>query len=77
MGALRQLHGSELARVIERLRNPVLGGKVEAARDFGVDVTLPIEQIKLSPAERVRRMHELAQTVEAVRGAAGKSKHEL
>ena len=77
MGALLQLHGSELARVIERLRNPIPGGKVEAARDFGVDVTLLIEQIKLSPAERARRMHALAQTVESVRGAAGKSKHEL
>jgi len=30
---------------------------VEAASEFGVDVTLLIEQLKLSPAERARRMH--------------------
>ena len=76
MSTLRQLHGSELARALERLRNPVPGGKVEAASEFGVDVTLLIEQIKLSPAERVRRMHALAQSVESVRGTARKAKHE-
>ena len=62
MDALRQLTASELARVIERLRHPKPGGKVEAAKEFGVDVTLLIEQIKLSPAEHARRMHALAQT---------------
>ena len=50
---------------------------MEAASEFGVDVTLLIEQIKLSPAERARHMHALAQTVESVRGAARKLKHEL
>ena len=48
-----------------------------AAREFGIDVTLMIEQIKLSTAERARRMHALAQTAESVRGTARKSKHEL
>jgi len=44
--------GSELVREIERLQYPTPGGKVEAAKQFGIDVTLLIEQIKLSPAER-------------------------
>jgi hypothetical protein len=35
-----------------------------------VDLTLLIEQLRLTPAERVRRMHELAQVAESVRGAA-------
>ena len=69
---LRQLAGSDLERAIERLRNPIPGGKVEAAREFGVDLTLLIEQIKLSPAERAQRMHALAQVAESVRGAARK-----
>ncbi len=70
MGALRELTGPSLARAIARLQNPTPGGKVEAAKNFGVDVTLLIEQIKLSPAERARRMHALAQAAESVRGAA-------
>lgn len=47
---------------------------MEAARNFGVDLTLLVEQIQLSPAERARRMHALAQTAEAMRGAANKSR---
>ena len=74
MGALRQLTDSEIARVVNRLLDPIPGGKVEAARDFGIDVTLLVEQIKLSPSERARRMHALAQTAEAVRGAAAANK---
>lgn len=61
---------TRLARTLERLRNPIPGGKVEAAKKFGVDVTLLIEQLKLSPAERAERMHELAQAAESVRGVA-------
>ena len=72
MDELRQLTGSGLARAIERLLHPAPGGKIEAAKEFGVDVTLLIEQIKLSPAERTRRMHALAQSAESVRGAARK-----
>ena len=68
------LTGSELARAIERLRNPIHGGKIEAAQKSGIDVTLLVEHIKLSPAERARRMSSLAQSAESVRGAAGKSR---
>ena len=77
MDALRPFTGEALDRVINRLRNPKPGGKVEAACRFGVDVTLLIEQIKLSPAERAQRMHSLAVAAESVRGAAAKTKHEL
>ena len=72
MDVLLPLTGPALARAIARLQDPKPGGKVEAARDFGVDLTLLIEQIKLSPGERALRMHSLAQAAEAVRGAAGK-----
>jgi hypothetical protein len=70
---LRQLTGARLARAIDRLQNPSVGGKIDAAKRFGVDVTLLIEQIQLSPAERARRMHELAQMAESVRGAIRRS----
>lgn len=73
MPDLLQLTGPDLARAVDRLQNPIPGGKVEAARNFGVDLTLLVEQIQLSPAERARRMHALAQTAEAMRGAARKS----
>ena len=71
---LRQLTPSQLARAIDRLRNPTPGGKIEAAKAFGIDLSLLIEQIKLSPAERTRRMHELARSVESIRLADSQSK---
>lgn len=66
-----------MARILERLRNPKPGGKLEAAKQFGVDISLLMEQVRLSPADRARRMHDLAQAAESVRGAAAKTKHEL
>ena len=71
---LRKLTGSELARAIECLRNPIHGGNIEAAKKFGIDVTLLIEQIKLSPAERACGKHSLVRSAESVRGTARKSK---
>ena len=70
MRELRALTAGQLARAEERLRNPRAGSRIEAAQRFGVDLTLLIGQLRLSPSERVRRMHETAQTAEQARGAA-------
>ena len=43
---------------IDRLRHPKPGSRIEAARDFGVDLNLLIANLRLTPAERVSRMHE-------------------
>jgi hypothetical protein len=60
----------EFARVEARLRNPAPGSRIEAAKRHGIDLTLLIEQLRLTPSERVRRMHLTAQTAERARGAA-------
>ena len=74
MRELRALTAGQLARAEERLRNPRPGSRIEAAQRFGVDLTLLIEQLRLSPAERARRMEEFAQAAEQARGEArGKS----
>ena len=59
-----------LARAEDRLRDPRPGSRIEAAQKFGIDLTLLIEKLRLSPEERVRRMHDAANTAEQVRGAA-------
>jgi hypothetical protein len=59
------------------LQRPKPGGKVNQAAQFGVDVSLLIEQLKLSPSERAQQMHSLAQAAESVRGVAAKTKHGL
>jgi hypothetical protein len=60
----------ELARAEERLRNPAPGSRIDAAQKFGIDLTLLIGQLRLTPAERADRMLEVCRIAESVRGAA-------
>ena len=59
-----------LACAEDRLRRPRLVSRIEAAQKFGIDLTLLIEKLRLSPEERVRRKHDAASAAEQVRGAA-------
>jgi hypothetical protein len=54
----------------ERLRNPLPGSRVEAARDFGIDLTLLIERLRKSPEERVRDLQSAINGLEKIRGKA-------
>ena len=60
----------QFARAERKLRHPAPGSRIEAARKFGIDLTLLIEQLRLTPAERVRKMHEACQLAEQLRGVA-------
>jgi hypothetical protein len=62
----------QLARAEERLRNPASGSRIEAARDYGIDLTLLISQLRLTPAERARKLEDAATALEQIRGAARK-----
>jgi hypothetical protein len=70
MNELRALTPKELALAEARLRNPAPGSRIAAARDFGIDLTLIVQQLRLSPTERARQMEEYAHVVETIRGAA-------
>jgi hypothetical protein len=59
-----------LEYTIERLRHPALGSRIEAARDFGIDLNLLIANLRLTPAERVSRMHAACVAAEQIRGIA-------
>jgi len=39
----------------EQLLDPSPGSRVAAARDFGIDLTLLVENLRLTPAERVKK----------------------
>jgi hypothetical protein len=53
MKELRKLSPEEFARAAERLRNPPPGSKIEAAKKYGIDLTLLIENLRL-PSESGR-----------------------
>jgi RecB family endonuclease NucS len=70
MKELLPLTPEQLARAEERLRHPPPGSRIEAAHRFGVDLTLVIESLRRSPAERVRVMLEAGEVARQVQGAA-------
>jgi hypothetical protein len=57
-------------QVEEKLLHPRPGSCVEAARAYGIDLTLLIERLRLTPEERVRDLQRAIQGLEAVRGKA-------
>lgn len=54
----------------DRLRNPKPGGAIAAARDFGIDLTLLMERLQLTPEQRVRDLQKAMENMEKLRGAA-------
>ena len=72
MRPLRALTPEELARAEERLRHPAPGSRIEAAKDHGIDLTLLISQLRLTPAERGRQLEDAATALEQIRGIARK-----
>ncbi len=59
-----------MSRAEERLLDPPPGGRIEAARVHGIDLTLLVERLRKTPEERVRDLQRAAEDLEAVRGKA-------
>ena len=57
-----------MSRAEERLLNPPPGGRIEAARAHGVDLTLLVERLRKTPEERVRDLQRVAADLERLRG---------
>lgn len=54
-------------RAEERLLNPRPGSKIAAAKEFGIDLTLLVRRLKMTPEERLRELDDFIDTVEQVR----------
>lgn len=48
----------EYERLFELIQNPPPGSKIEAAKRYGVDLTLTLRNLSLSPHERVKEMEQ-------------------
>ena len=64
----------ERDRLLEMIRNPKPGSKVAAAKQFGIDLTLNVERLCLSPTERLQKAEEFGAFLAEVRRAARESK---
>jgi len=67
---LRALTPEEFERAAERLRNPAPGSRIEAAKKYGIDLTLLIEQLRLTPEERLRKLEQASEAARQIQGAA-------
>jgi len=67
---LRALTPEEFERAAEKLRNPAPGSHIEAAQKYGIDLTLLIEQLRLTPAQRIERLEAATESLEKIRGIA-------
>ena len=70
MKTLLPLAPEQLARAEDSLLHPARGRRIEAARNYGIDLTLLVEQLRLTPAERARKLEDASIVLERVRGAA-------
>ena len=58
----------------EKLLNPRPGSKIAEARDFGIDLTLVVENLRLTPEQRIRQNQEAALGLERLREEVARAK---
>jgi hypothetical protein len=56
--------------VEEHLLNPPPGSAAARARDFGIDLTLTLQRLRLTPDERLRQLQRAMIEMENIRGLA-------
>ena len=50
------------------LLNPKPGTAAAAARDFGIDLTLTVMNLRLTPEERIRRLDDFVDAIKQIQG---------
>lgn len=58
----------------ERLLDPKPGGKIADARDFGIDLTLLAENLRYTPAERIKRNDQAINSILKIEKAVREAK---
>lgn len=60
----------------EKLLNPKPGSKIAAAQEFGIDLTLLVENLRLTPDQRVRNLQQSMFSLEELKRQAKIKKSE-
>jgi hypothetical protein len=56
--------------VLELIRNPPPGSKLEAAKNYGIDLTLLLRRLELSPSARLEELESAQEFIQQFRAAA-------
>jgi hypothetical protein len=59
----------EYNRLLALIHNPPPGSAIERAKEFGVDLTLTLENLRMTPQERVEHMAGALRLVEEIERA--------
>ncbi|MCC7307174.1 MAG: hypothetical protein IT173_06400 [Acidobacteria bacterium] len=60
----------------EKLLNPTPGSKIAAARDYGIDLTQLVENLRLTPQQRLEKLQTAMISMDKLRRAAVESRNE-
>lgn len=60
-------------RLIRLINDPPPGSKLAAAKEYGIDLTLLLTTLELTPTERLEKLQEAQEFFEALRRAMRKS----
>lgn len=55
----------------ELITNPPAGSAIAAAKEYGIDLTLLVENLDLTVAQRLRKLYSIATFLEKVRQSNG------
>lgn len=58
------------AHIEDYLLNPPSGSAAERATEFGIDLTLTLENLRLTPEERIRKLDEFIEGIAGIRASA-------
>jgi hypothetical protein len=58
----------------EKLLDPMPGGILASVAEYGIDLSLIAENMRLSPEHRVRRLQQAINSLEKLRAEVAKSK---
>jgi hypothetical protein len=61
----------------EKLLNPTPGSKIAAAADYGIDLTQLVENLRLTPAQRIKNNDEVVNSVQKFAEAMRRAKAKL
>jgi hypothetical protein len=56
--------------VEERLLNPKPGSRIAAARDYGIDLSLIVENMRLTPEQRLEKLQQAMNGFDELRRSA-------
>ncbi len=61
----------------EKLLNPKPGSKIAAAKEFGIDLTLLVGQLRLTPEERLNELQSAMESFENFAEEARKAREKV